>query len=79
MQLQDVPSPKPRLLKRPYNNGKEAAENHCRLFGSRYAKGCFTQSASRLTKVTDRVVLSYWSGYRAGLESYREQEATDEV
>jgi hypothetical protein len=72
--LQDVPSPKPRLLKREFNAGKKSAVEYANKAGFACAAGYF--NCKKLDPLAARAVLSYWSGYRAGLESYK--EATDD-
>ena len=73
--LQDVPSPKPRLLKRDFNAGKKSALECASKVGLVRAAAYF--NCKKFDPLAARAVLSYWSGYRAGLESYK--EATDDA
>jgi len=79
MHLQDVPSPKPRLLKRDFNAGKRSASLTIQSHGYDWTAAYFNDKIAysrRKAHEFSRQTASYWSGYRAGLVSYK--EATDE-
>ena len=79
MYIPDIPSPQPRILSSHFNRGKANALRHVRKHGSLSLEVCalWVKAQKLQAEGGSRVVLSYWSGYRAGLVSYQEQEATD--